>query len=241
MESNIAKEKGKMISGTNTYKVRMCTKCNKRELVDEARFKACSRCKITYYCSVECQHSDWPVHKQRCKEQKELLDENGGQKSFRNLSNSALVFAQNRYVHIIEEMRKCKVRTKAIVFDMILYIENGQAQIPISNKFSIITVSDLLLRRNLPTVLEFLFSDDFNFNQIAPIVRERRASLTAGMFLILVVNPSDFDSGCNIFRCSSRAPNGQDNIYTDEIVENPEKEKQILAKFWPDHPKLKDP
>ncbi|EFX85370.1 hypothetical protein DAPPUDRAFT_237975 [Daphnia pulex] len=31
------------------------------------KLKRCSRCRSTFYCSVECQHSHWPMHKILCK------------------------------------------------------------------------------------------------------------------------------------------------------------------------------
>ncbi|KDQ50748.1 hypothetical protein JAAARDRAFT_551243 [Jaapia argillacea MUCL 33604] len=44
--------------------VAMCSRCNKEKKPDEVKF--CSRCKIARYCSVECQRSDWPLHKPHC-------------------------------------------------------------------------------------------------------------------------------------------------------------------------------
>jgi len=43
-----------------------CTKCGK---VDESHMKCmrCSRCKVTTYCSRECQVADWKRHKPTCK------------------------------------------------------------------------------------------------------------------------------------------------------------------------------
>ena len=29
--------------------------------------KHCSRCRLIYYCGVECQKKDWPLHKLKCK------------------------------------------------------------------------------------------------------------------------------------------------------------------------------
>ena len=232
------KEKVKLIKGTSNYKVRMCRYCNKRELVDGQRFQACSRCSISYYCSKECQKSDWPVHKLHCSTQQELLDDDGGLKTFRNLSNSALAFAQNRYVDIVKEMRKCKVETNTNVQDMILFIEHRPSQIPISNQFHIVILSDLLQRRNLPRTLDLLISDEMNFNQISPIIIERRASLSPAMFLILTTRSSDFSA--NIFRCSVKTPNGIEDLYSDEIIESPQKQKELIAKYWPEHPSLEN-
>lgn len=225
----------KKIKGTNNYKVRMCRCCNKKETVQQ-RYKACSRCSISYYCSKECQLTDWPVHKLQCAQQQELVEENGGLKNFRALSNSALGFAQNRYVDIIKEMRKCKVATQTNVQDMVLFIEHSPSQIPISNQFSIIVLSDLLQRRNLPPKLELLLSDEMNFNELSPIIRERRSSLSPAMFQILTTRSSDFST--NLFRCSVKTPSGIEDMYTDEIIESQQKQNELIRKYWPDHPSL---
>lgn len=39
---------------------------------ERVHLKTCSECKATYYCSVECQKSDWNEHKKRCKLEKEV-------------------------------------------------------------------------------------------------------------------------------------------------------------------------
>lgn len=38
-----------------------CTTCCNRCM------KRCSRCKISYYCSSDCQQTEWPYHRQFCK------------------------------------------------------------------------------------------------------------------------------------------------------------------------------
>jgi hypothetical protein len=40
-----------------------CAGCGKQSC---DKFKRCLRCKITAYCSIECQRSDWRKHKLVC-------------------------------------------------------------------------------------------------------------------------------------------------------------------------------
>lgn len=48
----------------NFQQINVCI-CNKQETyINE--FKRCSACKITFYCSKECQRKDWDRHKQEC-------------------------------------------------------------------------------------------------------------------------------------------------------------------------------
>mmetsp|Transcript_30835 Transcript_30835/g.74554 ORF Transcript_30835/g.74554 Transcript_30835/m.74554 type:complete len:430 (-) Transcript_30835:211-1500(-) len=46
--------------------VKACMYCKVVE-TDGAKHMQCSRCKVTFYCSKECQTSDWKRHKKECK------------------------------------------------------------------------------------------------------------------------------------------------------------------------------
>jgi hypothetical protein len=57
-----------MDESVRATELRICSKCGKTE--DEpgmTAFKRCARCKTQYYCSPECQRSDWPKHKKGCR------------------------------------------------------------------------------------------------------------------------------------------------------------------------------
>jgi hypothetical protein len=61
-----------------------CSGCHRRAESNEI-FKCCSKCKEVYYCSRECQVSNWSVHKVRCKQRvklKELALQNRQQREF---------------------------------------------------------------------------------------------------------------------------------------------------------------
>ncbi|KAJ3517319.1 hypothetical protein NLJ89_g591 [Agrocybe chaxingu] len=45
-----------------------CSGCTKLNTDGGADLLKCSRCKIAWYCSRECQKKDWPIHKLFCKE-----------------------------------------------------------------------------------------------------------------------------------------------------------------------------
>ncbi|KAJ7838680.1 hypothetical protein B0H13DRAFT_2102805 [Mycena leptocephala] len=40
---------------------RTCAQCNK-----DTELRACSECKVRWYCSKQCQKNDWPIHKKSC-------------------------------------------------------------------------------------------------------------------------------------------------------------------------------
>lgn len=45
-------------------RVKICSVCNKYE---KGKQKRCTRCKARWYCSVDCQKSDWETHRFNCK------------------------------------------------------------------------------------------------------------------------------------------------------------------------------
>ncbi|RUS15111.1 hypothetical protein BC937DRAFT_92885 [Endogone sp. FLAS-F59071] len=55
------------VAGDNRARV-FCKYCDKPEPTeaDEESFKRCKRCRSVWYCSVECQRTDWKEHKRTC-------------------------------------------------------------------------------------------------------------------------------------------------------------------------------
>jgi hypothetical protein len=51
--------------------VKTCNSCHKP---DDQGLSVCGSCKQVYYCSVECQKSDWKQHKAACKESRRRMD-----------------------------------------------------------------------------------------------------------------------------------------------------------------------
>lgn len=47
---------------------RICADCGTiEEIGQQQQMMACARCKVTYYCSKDCQRRHWPEHKKTCK------------------------------------------------------------------------------------------------------------------------------------------------------------------------------
>ena len=44
-----------------------CSHCYKTGTLKDVQFMRCSKCKVTTYCSRECQVANWKIHKIHCK------------------------------------------------------------------------------------------------------------------------------------------------------------------------------
>lgn len=65
-----------------------CSGCHRRAAADDEGFKCCSKCKLAYYCSKDCQVSHWKSHKANCKrvtEAKKLASKNHQKREFKLL------------------------------------------------------------------------------------------------------------------------------------------------------------
>merc|ERR1712098_629117 len=75
--SLIASESENECMKTNRFvgKARALVKCANCGVLEksERQFQKCSRCGFVFYCSKVCQKSDWPNHKQVCKEIRKKL------------------------------------------------------------------------------------------------------------------------------------------------------------------------
>jgi len=99
---------------------RCCRKCNKmvQSLEFQKSLLKCSRCKSVFYCSKECQVTDWKAHKPFCepfssKESKVL----------RFNEESVNLFVEKNYVGILKEIVKVSVETGKTKGDLLLELD----------------------------------------------------------------------------------------------------------------------
>jgi len=81
--------------------LRICRYCNKLEMSEEGQnaLMQCSRCRMAYYCSRECQVADWKDHKKSC-----VAVTKADTKSNDVSDQTVLNFAKRYYVDIMVEL-----------------------------------------------------------------------------------------------------------------------------------------
>ncbi len=57
------------IRNNGTPLIYECVECGKMSKPGEPKYQVCGGCKLTNYCSRECQVKNWPVHKKLCKKE----------------------------------------------------------------------------------------------------------------------------------------------------------------------------
>jgi phage FluMu protein Com len=84
--------------------IKRCHHCEKLESqMDGTLLMKCSRCKVTYYCSKDCQVIDWKIHKKMCK----VLGSGIVSRSkFKTAQNTASAFLTSNYFEIAKEVYK---------------------------------------------------------------------------------------------------------------------------------------
>jgi hypothetical protein len=84
--------------------VKECHHCEKTETqMDGALLMKCQRCKVTYYCSKDCQVADWRSHKEWCKAQASRKESRSAVKTSQMTTNA---FLTSNYFDIVKEVYK---------------------------------------------------------------------------------------------------------------------------------------
>jgi hypothetical protein len=84
--------------------VKSCRNCEKLETqMDGALLMKCNRCKVTYYCSKDCQVADWKRHKGWCKG---LASQKVSRSDVKTSNTTASAFVESNYFDIAKEVYK---------------------------------------------------------------------------------------------------------------------------------------
>ena len=84
------------MKGNGEISKRACAACDKSG--GDIKFKMCSACQKVWYCSKDCQRSDWKRHKVECKKARTKKPKNTTTKS-----SSRTIHAMNSVLNLDEE------------------------------------------------------------------------------------------------------------------------------------------
>jgi hypothetical protein len=83
--------------------LKICRHCTKMETIGGAKLMKCQRCKVTYYCSKDCQIADWKIHKKVCNELGSCVESRSTLKT----SQTAIgAFVGSNYFNVAKEVYK---------------------------------------------------------------------------------------------------------------------------------------
>jgi hypothetical protein len=137
-------------------KLKMCAHCDKFETLDGAKHMKCQRCKLSYYCSKDCQVSDWKKHKKSCNE---LGSGIVSRSAFKTSKFTLWAFVKSNYFDIVKEvykkMQECNVPKKDILVEVDF---RGDAP-ALRNEFTVWLTSDILEESALVDVPAWLRAD----------------------------------------------------------------------------------
>jgi hypothetical protein len=129
-------------NGSTFVDIETCQYCGKCETqMDNTKLMKCQRCKMTCYCSKECQVADWKSHKKACKEISSVVK---GRSTMKTLELTKGNFIDSNYFDIAKEVYKktqeCNVPKKELLLEIDFY---GDAP-ALRNKFKVWLTSGFL-------------------------------------------------------------------------------------------------
>jgi hypothetical protein len=122
--------------------VKRCRYCDKTETqMDGTLLMKCQRCKVTYYCSRECQVTDWKRHKEMCKA---LDSESVSRSALKASRNTASSFIASNFFDIAKEVYKKTQELNVPKKELLLEIDFYGDAPALRNEFKVWLTSGLL-------------------------------------------------------------------------------------------------
>jgi hypothetical protein len=132
------------LSNGNKDHVRICRHCGKIEAhMDSALLMKCQRCKVTYYCSKECQVVDWKSHKKMCNSALEV-NGNASRSTIKTSDTTMRAFVQSNYFNIVKEVYKKTQEYNVPKRELLLEIDFCGDSPALRNEFKVSLTSDFL-------------------------------------------------------------------------------------------------
>ena len=195
---------------------RVCRYCNEGEFTKafQESLRVCSRCQVTYYCTKECQRSDWKKHKLTCNPfDKEV------RKAMGNTDNVTLNFLKCHYEPIMLELIRICDETGLNKKEMLLQADfkpgpEGEMAPALSGKFKI-GVTRRYLEGDRPDEPDWFVKNEdeacykTNIASFLPALRDQYDIMTNNNLLLYC----RFNIGHSVKRTSL------ENMFSDEAFE----------------------
>jgi hypothetical protein len=120
---------------------KICKHCEKIETLDGAKHMKCQRCKLTYYCSRDCQVADWKSHKKLCKE---VSSSKLSLSAHKTSITIMWAFIQSNYFDIIKEIYKKTQEYNVLKKELFVEIDFYGDAPALQNKIKVWLTSDFL-------------------------------------------------------------------------------------------------
>jgi hypothetical protein len=128
--------------GSECNVIKTCRRCEKLETqMGNSKLMKCQRCKITYYCSKECQAADWKSHKIMCKE---MASGNESRSTFKLESNIRSAFIESNYLEIAKEVYKKTQEYNVPKTELLVEIDFFRDAPALRNEFKVWLMSGFL-------------------------------------------------------------------------------------------------
>jgi hypothetical protein len=131
-----------LLSNCGDDVVKVCRNCDKTEIqMDGALLMKCKRCKVVYYCSKECQVTDWKSHKTTC----DIVGSGSVSRSALKTSHTtASAFIQSNYFDIAKEVYKKAQEYNVPKTELLLEIDFYGDAPALRNEFKVWLLSSFL-------------------------------------------------------------------------------------------------
>ncbi|CAJ1967180.1 unnamed protein product [Cylindrotheca closterium] len=203
--------------------IKMCRNCNKSDRSEafQKSLMQCARCQSAYYCSKECQRTDWPKHKKTC-----APSTKSQQKIFQAMEKTVMTFCQNQYVHIMFHMVEACAEYGVTKNEMLLALNfkaNAEGIVPAMQdppEMKIAPVKDYI-EGTRPAEPDWFFKNEDNksyeknIKNCIKAIKDQQSRRLPKHVLCLV----NYAGGTSCFKVQLMEPVHRNEMYSDEAFQ----------------------
>jgi hypothetical protein len=197
--------------------IKMCRRCEKVGAeMDGAFLMTCQRCKVTYYCSKECQVANWKSHQKMCYA---LGRGNESRSAFKTSHTSMRAFIGSRYFAIAKEVYK-KTQDHDVPKKKLLVEIDFLGDAPaLRNEFNVWLPSDFLKGSSVTDAPDWFrtFDDKKAKKYLAKYVKEKCTQVGSDDLLIVC---RAYNGAVTVQRSHFLVANADYQLLSDEAVES---------------------